>query len=164
MAQKDRDGPSLLSFRQKSNAQKMQMSIWIASGRPVYGNVFELKQSTKQKYRTIGQHFTGIQTSWQNIIGADGSSPSCFLTIDDLNSYYTSVYRIENIAISKYYEGEGSSWRGCFLRQDCDVAISLKQIKTSVRKAVSKGKNRIDADDLLTMHFKNLPDSFYSHL
>ena len=150
---------------------KMWLNIWIACGRPLRGTVFELKRSTKRKYkaemkkyRIIGQQFTENKKSWRSLIRPDDRAPNTSLTLHDWHSYYTSVYGDENLAITNQYEKEVTSWLARFSGQRCVVPISLEKIKIAVKKALSKGKNGTDGDGLTTKHLKHLPESFYSHL
>ena len=150
---------------------KTWLNIWIACGRPLCGTVFELKRSTKRKYkaemkryRIIGQQFTGDKKSWLSLIRPDNRPSSTSLTLHDWHSYYTSMYGDENLIITNQYGTEVSSWLARFSGQHCVVPISLEKTKLAVRKVLSKAKNGMDSDGLSIKHLKHLPECFYFHL
>ena len=142
---------------------KMWLNIWIACGRPLRGTVFELKRSTKRKYkaemkkyRIIGQQFTENKKSWRSLIRPDDRAPNTSLTLHDWHSYYTLVYGDENLAITNQYEKEVTSWLARFSGQRCVVPISLEKIKIAVKKALPKEK----MGQMATVSQKNISSTY----
>jgi len=159
--------PELKSVKNKA---KLWLRIWVANGRPLAGNVFEIKQKTKREFKKClrssrykGLEYPTNKKEWDKVINSanlnNSANPNCPITPSAWSDHYSVIFSKVNYAVHALYSKLLDSVLPPSLTQAQVIPVSVDAVIASVKKLKSSS---LDIDGISACHLKiNCPSLFF---